>query len=223
MAEHAELEVRPAATVVVLRDGATGLEVLMLKRAASLKFFGGAWVFPGGRVEPEDGDLAENLPEAARIAAARELYEEAGLRVPVRELVCFARWLTPPGRARRFDTFYFAVPAPNAPVVLDPRESDDYRWLTPESALAAREAGEIELPPPTFVTLSQLQGLSSAAHASVRLAERMTHYVPRPLSVDGGFIYLYAGDAGYEASDPHALGARHRLSTVNNVWRYERD
>ena len=43
----------PAATVVLVRDGATGLEVLMLHRASRVAF-GGMWVFPGGKVDEED-------------------------------------------------------------------------------------------------------------------------------------------------------------------------
>ena len=43
-----------AATVVVVRDGEDGLEVLMVLRNRSLKFGGGSWVFPGGRVDEAD-------------------------------------------------------------------------------------------------------------------------------------------------------------------------
>ena len=39
---------QPSATVVLLRDGRSGLELLLLRRSAKLAFFGGAWVFPGG-------------------------------------------------------------------------------------------------------------------------------------------------------------------------------
>lgn len=75
---------RPAATVLVLRDGARGPEVLLMQRARSVGFFPDAWVFPGGRVEERDcaipvdgeGDL-ELRPFLA--AAARECLEEAGV------------------------------------------------------------------------------------------------------------------------------------------------
>mgnify|MGYP003343572357 CR=1 FL=1 len=46
----------PAATVIVLRDTADGLETLMLRRASKLSFAGGLWVFPGGRVDDADRD-----------------------------------------------------------------------------------------------------------------------------------------------------------------------
>ncbi|HKP56954.1 MAG TPA: NUDIX hydrolase [Polyangiales bacterium] len=215
-------EVRPAATVLVLRDAPAGLELLMLKRASKLAFYGGAWVFPGGRVETEDGDLERALPEAARRAAVRELYEEAGLRVQASDLACFARWVTPPGRARRFDTFYFAVGAPDSPVRVDPSESDDHAWLTPSAALAARARAELELPPPTFVTLSILERATSAADGFVALGTDTTHYIPKAVTVADGSVYLYAGDAGYDSGDPEAPGARHRLWAVRDGWRYER-
>lgn len=193
----------------------------MLKRASSLAFYGGAWVFPGGRVEPEDGDIEHALLDAARVAGVRELHEEAGLVVAPEQLVGFARWLTPPGRARRFDTFYFATRAPEAEVVLDPREADDYGWWVPARALEARERGEIELPPPTFVTLTQLATFRTVAEACETWGKRLFHYIPHPCAVEGGHVYLYEGDAGYASRDPDAPGPRHRLCAIDDTWRYE--
>jgi len=78
----------PAATLVIFRgDGRGGLpRILMVERAATLAFAGGAMVFPGGRIDPGDHDLAAALPDrsavgAARVAAVRETVEEAGLAV----------------------------------------------------------------------------------------------------------------------------------------------
>lgn len=82
----------PAATVVVFRNNPAGgaPEVLMVTRARSMAFAGGAAVFPGGRVDPEDFALARTLntphdeDEAAhRIAAIRETLEETGLAIGV--------------------------------------------------------------------------------------------------------------------------------------------
>jgi 8-oxo-dGTP pyrophosphatase MutT (NUDIX family) len=88
---------RPAATVVVLRDSSSGPEVFMVRRHADTAFMGGAHVFPGGRVDQADHDgdatwcdgvahAARQLPElpgadavAYHVAAARELFEEAGV------------------------------------------------------------------------------------------------------------------------------------------------
>ncbi|MDG2272192.1 MAG: NUDIX hydrolase, partial [Halioglobus sp.] len=68
-----EPEVRPASTVVLLRNSTRGLQTLMLRRNKALIFAGGAWVFPGGALEAEDLAAANNNVEmASRFAAARE-------------------------------------------------------------------------------------------------------------------------------------------------------
>jgi 8-oxo-dGTP pyrophosphatase MutT (NUDIX family) len=77
----------PAATLVLFRDGPQGPEHLFVERAATMVFAGGAVVFPGGRVDPGDYELAARFPHldpldaAARIAAVRETIEEAGIAV----------------------------------------------------------------------------------------------------------------------------------------------
>src|SRR5437764_4313200 len=82
---------RPAATVIVLRGGAAALEVLLVKRNPEARFMGGAWVFPGGAVDREEGQGEVAL----RAAAVREVYEEAAIELPAPdELVPFSRWIT---------------------------------------------------------------------------------------------------------------------------------
>ena len=78
----------PAATIVIMRPRGDGPpELLMVERAATLAFAGGAMVFPGGRVDPGDHRLAERIPDlardeaAARVAAIRETLEETGLAI----------------------------------------------------------------------------------------------------------------------------------------------
>lgn len=78
----------PAATLIVLRPGRAGPEVLMVERAATLTFAPGALVFPGGRIDAGDRSIAATLggeveDTAARIAAIRETIEEAGLAIGV--------------------------------------------------------------------------------------------------------------------------------------------
>lgn len=70
-----EIPVRPAATVMLLRDTEGGLEVFMLRRTTAAAFAGGMYVFPGGRVDPADGEG----DEAFVVAAIRECYEECGV------------------------------------------------------------------------------------------------------------------------------------------------
>ena len=77
---------RPAATVMVLRDGEQGVELLMLRRSSKASFFPHAWVFPGGRVDAADAEVAvrgqvDGVPSAENafaVAAIRETFEEAG-------------------------------------------------------------------------------------------------------------------------------------------------
>jgi 8-oxo-dGTP pyrophosphatase MutT (NUDIX family) len=89
--------VRPAATVVVLRDSSAGPEIFMVRRHHAVAFMAGAHVFPGGRVDAGDHDAdprwCDGIGEATRqlsglpdavalayhVAAARELFEEAGV------------------------------------------------------------------------------------------------------------------------------------------------
>ena len=79
---------RPAATVVILRDGGEGIEAFMVVRHRAIAFAAGALVFPGGKVDPGDADGAWGVlaPVSATpplrsgyVAAARESFEEAGL------------------------------------------------------------------------------------------------------------------------------------------------
>lgn len=94
---------RPAATIVLMRDGAQGSEVLLLRRNRTAGFVPGAYVFPGGRVDGADGrpalvertdglsperaeerlDHADGTPPAIAfyLAAVREAFEETGILV----------------------------------------------------------------------------------------------------------------------------------------------
>src|SRR3984957_19458141 len=85
---------RPASTVLTVRDGENGYEILMLRRSESSTFMGGAYVFPGGAVDEEDGanDTSFGLTDevaserlslesgglAHYVGGLRELFEEAG-------------------------------------------------------------------------------------------------------------------------------------------------
>lgn len=64
---------RPAATVMLLREGRDGVEVLVIRRHEKLAFMGGMWVFPGGAVSPADASAAAlaRIPEPSQIGCAR--------------------------------------------------------------------------------------------------------------------------------------------------------
>jgi 8-oxo-dGTP pyrophosphatase MutT (NUDIX family) len=152
-------EPRPAATVVLLRPGGGGPEVLMVRRHRASSFMADAFVFPGGRVDPADG---EGEPALA-VAAARELHEEAGLTIEVATLVPFARWITPSAEGKRFDATFFVAAAPAGQTAQhDSVETVEHLWATPGDVLARYQRAELKLPPPTIRTLEDL-----AAHVSV--------------------------------------------------------
>lgn len=225
----------PAATVILLRDApggavdtAAGIETLMLRRNSKLTFAGGAWVFPGGRVDPEDldPDHPEDEIATARRAAAREAAEEAGLRLDPAAFVVLSRWCPPPQAPRRFNTWFFVAAAPVAEVVIDGGEIHDHAWISPAEALRRRRSGEVELIPPTWVTLLGLSTFSSVAEALATVAGREPDvFVTRMVKGgDGRQALLWGGDAGYDVGDMDAAGSRHRLWMHEpDDWRYERD
>jgi 8-oxo-dGTP pyrophosphatase MutT (NUDIX family) len=217
-------EPEPAATVVLVRDGREGMETLMLRRN-SRGAFGGMWVFPGGRVDP--GDLDPARPDddlaAARRAAVREAQEEAGVAVDPEGLVPLSHWTPPPQAPRRFSTWFFLAPAPSgADVAVDGGEIHEHRWLRPADALERRDAGEIELAPPTWVTLWRLHAAGDVegaiSQARARPPQRFETHVAH---AGEALVALWDGDAGYHDGDAERPGARHRLSMLPSGWRYE--
>ena len=143
----------PAASVMLLRGNP--FEVLMVRRNESSSFVPNAWVFPGGAVD--DADRRETTLETMRVAAARELSEEAGIAIDPRELVWTSRWITPAGLPKRFDTWFFlARAADGAEAVIDRQEAVDVVWITPAKALA-----ELEIVFPTRKNLEAIAGRAS--------------------------------------------------------------
>lgn len=169
------LRPRDAATLILLRDGR---EVLMGQRPHGSVFMPNKWVFPGGRVDPQDArapaasefdaeteaylrlHAVRRAPRAFGLAAARETWEETGLRVggPAGpelsrfRLVC--RAITPPGAPRRFDARFFVadageVLAEDRPVAGD--ELLDLKWFSFEEALA------LDLPRVTKFVLGEIE------------------------------------------------------------------
>ena len=217
----------PAATVVLVRDGASGLETLMLKRDSRLAFAGGAWVFPGGRIDAEDYDETGDIVVAARNAAAREAMEEAGVVVEPDALVHFSNWTTPEISPKRYATWFFVGAAgdDHDQARADGVESDAVRWISPHQAMAERAAGEIELAPPQFVSMLTLSRFDAVSEALTALSvEEPVDFQPRFLFLDGGgAIVFYEGDVAYDDVDKRAEpGPRHRLLMGREGWVYER-
>jgi len=217
-APGAPTPVRTAATVMLLRDAPTGIEVFVLRRVAGMQFAPGMTVFPGGGVDPGDRVPAIDwlgpadswwsqrlgtdsaVARALLIAAVRELFEETGvllatgvdgtagtdrldraallsgrttlpaaldqarLRLRADLLRPWANWITPPGRTKRYDTFFFAAalpPGQHAEMLTT--EADLGQWRTPQELFDERAAGTTALMPPTVAMLTDLAGFASVA------------------------------------------------------------
>jgi 8-oxo-dGTP pyrophosphatase MutT (NUDIX family) len=276
----AEETPRPAATVVVLRDSSAGPEVFMVRRHAGTAFRG-AHVFPGGRVDASDGQLADGswcdgLEHAARqlpdlpsseavsfhVAAVRELFEEAGvllarrpgggfvsladgeahrqfggyrgsvhagsetlrsiaegesLRIALDTLLLFAHWVTPPMpiEGRRFDTRFFMtrVPAGQVPAH-DDRETTDGAWVTPRDAIARAVQREIVLPPPTWITLRELERHATVDGALAwAAARRVSRREPSIVEEDGARVLVMPVDDG-----PDPIRYERRFALRDGAW-----
>ena len=176
-------EIRQAASLIGVRDGEGGPEVLVIERTLDHRFLPGYIAFPGGAVDPADQGLAErwfgDAGEAARAAAVRELAEEVGLAVtgdavlsagadrslasidasppPAEALPEIARWIAPSEVPVRFDARYYAV---RMDAAADPEpdgaEASRAWWVSPADLLAAWESEEVRLFWPTHYTMVAL-------------------------------------------------------------------
>jgi 8-oxo-dGTP pyrophosphatase MutT (NUDIX family) len=183
---------RKAASVILVRDGPAGLELLLVQRNPQQRFMGGFWVFPGGAVD---------AAESHRSTGVRELAEEAGISgVEPQALVPFSRWITPEAIQTRFDTHFFVVRAPqDAQPHVDGEECVDLRWTTPRAALDAYAVGELALVFPTLKLLESLAPFATAAglldHAAGLDIEPI---LPRVVQGAGPPRVLLPGEPGYD-------------------------
>jgi len=188
---------RQAATVIMLRGGTERLEVLLVQRNPQQRFMGGAWVFPGGAVDRgEEGELAHKL------AAVRELQEEAGIEVGGPDaLVPFSRWITPAEIKIRFDTRFFLTRAPEGQEPrIDGDECVDVGWFSPQDALKRGEEGTLTLVFPTIKTLEALSTFSTADELLAWADGREVVPVQPKVVMEGEVArVILPGEPGYEA------------------------
>jgi 8-oxo-dGTP pyrophosphatase MutT (NUDIX family) len=188
---------RQAASVIVLRGGASTLELLLVKRTEQARFMGGVWVFPGGAVDAQEGEG----DAAHRAAAVRELEEEASISgVDPAALVKFSRWITPAQVVIRFDTHFFLARLPaGAEPAIDGQECVDLGWFTPQGALDAHRAGEILLVFPTIKHLEQLSAFATTEDLLDYATGREVRPVEPKVIVGGETArVILPGEPGYD-------------------------
>ena len=211
----------PSATVIVLRDGDAGLEVLMVRRHGASAVLGGAHVFPGGKLDGADtrSKPAARTPEALRqalgepgldlptalglfVAARRETQEEVALTLDIDALVPWSRWITPRVPSvtnRRFDARFFAVRLPDGQTpVADAHEATEAVWLTPREGLTRYWDGAMDLAPPQIMTLAELMRFNRTADALAHAAARRPPLIePHPFDDAGRRVVCYPGDPAH--------------------------
>ena len=242
----------------------------------------GAHVFPGGVVESGDrtivaaglcADAAVAPPAgmsvdealAFRVAAIRELFEEAGvllardsssgfvplngedarrrfaeyqhnvhaggvefrdllererLRLATDVVLPCAHWVTPPLDGRRFDTRFFVAPLPaGQEPVHDARETTESAWMRPSDALAASSAGAIWLPPPTWITIRELETCTTVQEATAWASRRrVPRREPRMVEDKGIRLMVMPGDALYP-DDVEPVVGETRFVLTDGRWR----
>jgi 8-oxo-dGTP pyrophosphatase MutT (NUDIX family) len=187
VADPEAVPIRPAVSVIMLRDGTDGLEVFVQHRVSTMDFAAGVVVFPGGRVDPVDREAAPTMavPDPAvytsawsqstiaeeaegwRIllaTAVREVEEETGARLDPGGLRPWANWVTPLGAPKRFDTYFYTIAAPELSAAHhQTTEAHTSEWLSVKGILEAEGEGTLKLMRPTFVLLRELSEFSSVA------------------------------------------------------------
>ncbi|GAA2893637.1 NUDIX hydrolase [Microbacterium esteraromaticum] len=211
-------DMRVAGTAVVLRDGDEGLEVLLLRRPATGSF-PGAWVFPGGRVDPGDESAGDGEEQAALRAAVRETREEAG--IGIRDLATLSRWVPPVETPVRFRTWFFLARECGDQLKPNAGEIEEAVWMTPRRAFDRHATGALTLFPPTWVTLHALLEHRRVDDAFASLSA-VARYETHMQKLESGMRALWAGDEEHPGA-PGAAGARHRLTMGTPPWTYERD
>lgn len=221
------MSVRPAATLILLRDREGAIEVVMGHRPPG-GVFGDVWVFPGGVVEDRDLSIAAHPDDAWMLAAVRETAEEVGIllvrpegaMVDVRpdddlyarleergaefdlsRLVYLSNWVTPRFVPRRFDTRFYLTVITDAS---EPRpvtgEFVTAEWIDVRRALDLHEAGDMPLILPTLAHLRYISGFRSAAEleAEARSLDRIPQIEPRRFERGGHVELTVSGDSRFE-------------------------
>jgi 8-oxo-dGTP pyrophosphatase MutT (NUDIX family) len=227
----------PASTVLLMRDMSDGIEVFMMRRALTMSFAPGMYVFPGGRVDPRDYEqavwpnapwpaLAERMSADAALAralaacAVRELAEETGVflgnHVSHAELPIVDHWVTPEVEEYRYDVRFFACALPPDQQAQNlGTEADVVEWIAPNEAIDRFRAGRMPMLPPTIASLALIRQFQTVHEALGELGQRVIQpLLPRATVNDAdelqwSLVHDRTGAVIRAAHDmPHAWEAR---------------
>ncbi len=197
-----EVPARPAATTIVVRG--EPLQVLFMRRSAASTFVPDAWIFPGGAFDEVDRRLAAaaggDALTVAKLCAARELFEEAGIWIgaplddahawrrrllddpnlfeelarlsppDLERFVPTSRWITPVGSPKRYDTWFFLVEV-GADASATP-ELREGMEMAWRTPAAALESFRAATFPMVFPTIRNLMAIEPFASPSALIASR---------------------------------------------------
>ncbi|HWP41809.1 MAG TPA: NUDIX domain-containing protein [Blastocatellia bacterium] len=120
----------PAAAVAFVRDSDRGIEVYLSRRPAHFRYYPGAFVFPGGRLDEEDADL--------KATARREVKEEVGVDIDPDRLVLLRDIHTSPAAGPVYHMLTFVYPVETElTTFMNPDEVEEEVWVTAREALAS--------------------------------------------------------------------------------------
>jgi 8-oxo-dGTP pyrophosphatase MutT (NUDIX family) len=158
-------------------------------------------LLPESRVRPLE--TAHRADLLAGRYTMRDLVEQHGLELATDVLVPFAHWITPDFMPKRFDTWFYLVPAPEDQVAAhDGEESVDSVWVKPADAIAEAKAGRRTIIFPTLNNLMKLARSSSVAEAIERArTEPLVTVLPTVHKTDSGKVLRITPEAGYELNE----------------------
>ena len=149
----------PAAAVAFVRDTDRGIEVYLSRRPAHFRYYPGAFVFPGGRLDPDDTDI--------RATAAREVQEEIGIAIDTSRLVPLRNIHTSAHAGPVYHMLTFAYPADSDfNTSLNTEEVDEELWIVAPDALV-----RLELPYQIRAAVHTIASFASVAELLSALAD----------------------------------------------------
>lgn len=149
----------PAAAVAFVRDTDRGIEVYLSRRPAHFRYYPGAFVFPGGRLDPDDKDI--------RATAAREVQEEIGIEIDTDRLIPLRNIHTSAHAGPVYHMLTFAYPADREfNTSLNTEEVDEEMWIMAREALL-----RFELPYQIRAAVHTIASFASVAELVRALAD----------------------------------------------------